>query len=37
VGDALDPPIAIDASGRALAVWDQADGTRNSIWANGYE
>ena len=28
--------IAIDASGNALAVWDQSDGTRNNIWSNRY-
>lgn len=35
-GDALDPQIAFDASGNALAVWDQFDGTRKSIYANRY-
>ena len=35
-GDALDPQIAIDANGNALAVWVQHDGTRENIWANRY-
>jgi len=40
VGDALDPQIAIDINGNALAVWNQ-DGdatasTRYDIWANRY-
>jgi hypothetical protein len=28
--------IAIDASGNAMAVLDQFDGTRSKIWANRY-
>jgi hypothetical protein len=35
-GDAFDSQIAIDASGNALAVWAQSDGTRSNIWANRY-
>jgi len=35
-GNAGAPQIAIDASGNALAVWSQSDGTRNNIWANRY-
>jgi hypothetical protein len=35
-GDASGPKIAIDANGNALAVWDQGDGTRQSIWVNRY-
>jgi len=35
-GDASRPQIALDASGNALAVWAQSDGTRNNIWANRY-
>ena len=35
-GDALDPQIAFDTSGNALAVWQQSDGTRDNIWANRY-
>ncbi len=35
-GDASDPQIALDANGNALAVWDQSDGIRFSIWANRY-
>ena len=35
-GYASRPQIAFDASGNALAVWDQFDGTRRNIWANRY-
>lgn len=35
-GNANQAQIAIDASGNALAVWTQFDGTRNSIWANRF-
>ena len=35
-GDALKPQVAIDPSGKALAVWSQSDGTRTNIWANRY-
>jgi hypothetical protein len=35
-GDAFVPQVAIDATGNALAVWTQFDGTRNNIWANRY-
>jgi hypothetical protein len=35
-GPAAMPQIAIDASGNALAVWLQWDGTRYSILANRY-
>ena len=40
-GNALGPQIAFDASGNAIAVWQQ-DGdataaTRNDIWANRYQ
>ena len=30
------PHVAVDASGNALAVWEQYDGTRSNIWANRY-
>ncbi|MGC2165325.1 MAG: hypothetical protein WA632_04865, partial [Gallionella sp.] len=36
-GDASDPQIAFDASGNALAVWQQYDGTRYNILANRFE
>jgi hypothetical protein len=36
-GNAYSPQIAFDASGNALAVWQQDDDTRYSIWANRYE
>lgn len=36
-GSAVNPQIAFDASGNALAVWQQFDGTRYNIWANRYE
>lgn len=35
-GSALDPRIAIDAGGNAMAVWYQRDGIRTNIWANLY-
>jgi hypothetical protein len=35
-GNAVAPQVAFDASGNALAVWDQSDGTRDNIWANRY-
>jgi hypothetical protein len=35
-GAAIEPQIAIDASGNALAVWRQSDGTRNNAWANRF-
>jgi uncharacterized protein YbdZ (MbtH family) len=35
-GLAYRPQIDIDASGNALAVWYQSDGTRHSIWSNRY-
>jgi hypothetical protein len=37
VGDARDPQIAMDDSGRAIAVWKQTNGTTYSIYANTYE
>jgi hypothetical protein len=35
-GNAAVPQIAIDRNGNALAMWEQFDGTRKSIWANRY-
>jgi hypothetical protein len=35
-GDAGTPSIAMNASGDAIAVWHQSDGTRNNIWANRF-
>ncbi|MGQ7273871.1 Ig-like domain-containing protein [Marinobacter sp. V034] len=35
-GNASTPQIAIDASGNAIAVWHQSDGTRDNIVANRY-
>ena len=35
-GDALDPQIAIDNDGNAIAVWNQWNGTRKNIWTNRY-
>jgi hypothetical protein len=34
--DAYDPQVAVDASGNAVAVWSQDDGSRNNIWSNRY-
>ena len=31
------PRVDVDASGNALAVWSQSDGTRYNIWANRYD
>jgi hypothetical protein len=28
--------VAVDQNGNAVAVWEQSDGTRDSIWANRY-
>lgn len=36
-GDASDPQVAVDPSGKAIAVWQQYDGTRWDIWSNRYE
>jgi len=35
-GDAYGPQIAVDASGNALVVWSQTNGTVYSAWANRY-
>ena len=35
-GDAVLPQVALDPNGNAVAVWQQADGTRNNIWANRF-
>ncbi|PKM43685.1 MAG: hypothetical protein CVV05_12515 [Gammaproteobacteria bacterium HGW-Gammaproteobacteria-1] len=35
-GNAFNPEIAMDASGNALAVWNQFDGIRDNIWSNRY-
>ena len=35
-GRAIFPQIAVDATGHALAVWTQSDGTQFNIWANRY-
>ncbi|MBL4585187.1 MAG: Ig-like domain-containing protein, partial [Pseudomonadales bacterium] len=35
-GYANSPQTAFDASGNAIAVWAQHDGTDNSIWSNSY-
>jgi uncharacterized membrane-anchored protein len=34
--DAYDPQVAVDSFGNAVAVWQQSDGTRYSIWSNRY-
>jgi hypothetical protein len=36
-GAATLPRIAIDASGNALAVWQQSDGSRTNIWAARFD
>lgn len=35
-GNAVEPDIAMGASGSAIAVWEQSDGTRSNIWARRY-
>jgi len=35
-GDAENPQVAVDENGNAVAVWQQSDGTRDSVWANRY-
>lgn len=35
-GNARNPQIAFDASGNAIAVWEQTDGTRYNIYAKRY-
>lgn len=34
--DALQPRVAVEPRGNAVAVWDMSDGTRSNIWANYY-
>ena len=34
--NALEPQIAVDNNGNAMAVWNQSDGTRTSIYANRF-
>ena len=36
-GSAMNPHVAVDGSGNAIAVWKQHDGTRNNIWSNRYD
>ena len=36
LGDARNAQIAVDAQGNAMAVWQQFDGSRISIWTNRY-
>jgi hypothetical protein len=36
IGNAYAPQVAVNASGNAIAVWQQSDGTRENIWANRY-
>tara|TARA_B100000795_G_C22491457_1_gene320411 strand:- start:149 stop:424 length:276 start_codon:yes stop_codon:yes gene_type:complete len=36
-GSAVNPQIAIDSSGNAIAVWKQNDGTRENIYANRFD
>ncbi len=35
-GNTSSPQVAINSAGNALAVWQQSDGTRTSIWSNRY-
>lgn len=36
-GDAYDPRVAADSAGNAVAIWEQWDGTADSIMSNRYE
>lgn len=36
-GDAMTPQIAMDESGKAIAVWVEFDGLKNEIYANQFE
>jgi hypothetical protein len=36
-GNALEPQVAVDANGNALAVWSQSDGATYNVWANRYQ
>ncbi|MEK7747941.1 MAG: M12 family metallo-peptidase [Nitrospirota bacterium] len=36
IGSALVPQIAVDPKGNAMAVWQQSDSKKKSIWANRY-
>jgi hypothetical protein len=35
-GDAMEPDIAVNSDGSAIAVWGQLDGTRANVWANRF-
>lgn len=35
-GDALDPGVAVSASGDAVAVWPRYDGSRYDVWSNAF-
>jgi len=35
-GDAQNPRVAVDENGNAVVVWQQSDGTRDSVWAKRY-
>ena len=36
-GSATNPQVAFDSNGNAIAVWQQSDGSTQSIWANRFE
>ncbi|MDH5327841.1 MAG: hypothetical protein OEZ68_18160 [Gammaproteobacteria bacterium] len=36
LGDATNPSIKMDANGNAIAIWQQSDGSVNSLWSNRY-
>jgi predicted enzyme related to lactoylglutathione lyase len=36
IGHAINPQVAVDPQGNAVAVWEQASGTRLDIWSNRY-
>ena len=37
IGNATDPHIDMNINGKAVAVWQQSDGTRDNMWANTYD
>jgi hypothetical protein len=37
IGNPAPPNLAVDATGNALLVWTQSDGSHPSIWANRYD
>jgi hypothetical protein len=36
-GAADKPQVVMDASGKAIAVWSQSDGSATGVWSNRYD